>query len=85
MIACDNTRTCRAAGYQADEDELPVSLLLTRRPCRAHPAPVAGRVMLGQYEESVMPERLHCGSTAGIWAHCRLIVAQALRSCRQRR
>lgn len=30
-IACDNTGTCRAAGYQKDEDELPVSILLTRQ------------------------------------------------------
>ncbi len=30
-IVCDNTRTCRAAGYQADDDELTVSLLLTRK------------------------------------------------------
>ena len=30
-IACDNTRTCRAAGYQADNgDSEPVSLLITR-------------------------------------------------------
>ena len=29
-IACDNTRTCRAAGYQADTDAEPVSLLITR-------------------------------------------------------
>jgi len=31
-IACDNTRTCRAAGYHAEGDDvLPVSVLLTRR------------------------------------------------------
>lgn len=30
-LACDNTRTCRAAGYQADDAELPVSVLLTRK------------------------------------------------------
>lgn len=30
-IVCDNTRTCRAAGYQADDDELTVSVLLTRK------------------------------------------------------
>lgn len=31
-LACDNTRTCRAAGYQSDaDDDLPVSVLLTRQ------------------------------------------------------
>ncbi len=30
-LACDNTRTCRAAGYQSDDDQLPVSVLLTRK------------------------------------------------------
>src|SRR5689334_9030422 len=30
-LACDNTRTCRAAGYQGDDEELPVSVLLTRQ------------------------------------------------------
>lgn len=31
-VACDNTRTCRAAGYQTDDgDSFPVSVLLTRK------------------------------------------------------
>ena len=30
-IACDNTGTCRFAGYQADETETPVSILFTRQ------------------------------------------------------
>ncbi len=30
-IACDNTGTCRLAGYQADETETPVSILFTRQ------------------------------------------------------
>jgi hypothetical protein len=31
-VACDNTRTCRAAGYQADDgNSFPVSVLLTRK------------------------------------------------------
>ena len=30
-LACDNTRTCRAAGYQSDSEELTVSVLLTRK------------------------------------------------------
>lgn len=30
-ISCDNTRTCRAAGYHSDKSELGVSVLLTRK------------------------------------------------------
>lgn len=53
-LACDNTRTCRAAGYQSDEGDVdegepvrPVSLLLTRL---AGPAQrVQARVALGSY------------------------------------
>lgn len=30
LLACDNTGTCRAAGYQSDGAPLPVSVLLTR-------------------------------------------------------
>lgn len=30
-LACDNTRTCRAAGYQSDDEQLPVSVLHTRK------------------------------------------------------
>ncbi len=48
-VACDNTRTCRAAGYQADEAENPVSLLLTRA---AGPRqPVQAQVALGRYAD----------------------------------
>ncbi|SKA27431.1 DUF1176 domain-containing protein [Novilysobacter spongiicola] len=55
-LACDNTRTCRAAGYQDYNDELAVSVLLTRE---AGPrAAVSGQLMLGQYEEAVGPVEL---------------------------
>lgn len=48
-LACDNTRTCRAAGYQADGGDPAVSVLLTRM---AGPnQPVTGQVMIGSYEE----------------------------------
>lgn len=44
-VACDNTGTCRAAGYQSDQDGLPMSVLLTRK---AGPGqPVRGEVQLG--------------------------------------
>ncbi len=48
QLVCDNTRTCRAAGYQTDEaDELPVSVLLTRA---AGPQQlVVGQLMIGNY------------------------------------
>lgn len=53
-IACDNTRTCRAAGYHGEEDDAPaVSVLLTRK---AGPRqPVTGKLMIGNYgdEESL--------------------------------
>lgn len=44
-LACDNTLTCRAAGYQADDDERPVSVLLTRK-AGARQA-VTGEVRIG--------------------------------------
>ena len=31
-LACDNTGICRAAGYHEDRADLPVSVLVTRRP-----------------------------------------------------
>jgi len=49
-LACDNTRTCRAAGYHSDASELGVSVLLTRK---AGPnEPVTGQLMIGQYGEN---------------------------------
>ncbi|MFZ5636343.1 MAG: DUF1176 domain-containing protein [Pseudomonadota bacterium] len=66
-LVCDNTRTCRAAGYQQEYEEasLPVSVLFTRK---AGPAtPVAGQVALGDdWEESVLddlPERFKLAMT----------------------
>ena len=46
-VACDNTRTCRAAGYQSDDSDesLPVSVLLTR-------AGGAGTAVTGQVQLS---------------------------------
>lgn len=57
LLVCDNTRTCRAAGYSGYSGSgSPVSVLLTRRAGAG--APVEARVMLGQYEETVMPPAL---------------------------
>ncbi|WMJ69048.1 DUF1176 domain-containing protein [Stenotrophomonas sp. 24(2023)] len=56
-LACDNTRTCRAAGYQdEDGDNLPVSVLLTRK--GGPEQKVSAQLMLGQYDETTMPARL---------------------------
>lgn len=55
-LVCDNTRTCRAAGYQSDQDELPVSVLLTRK---AGPnEPVTGELMIGNYDNEALIESL---------------------------
>lgn len=52
-LACDNTRTCRVAGYQSDDAEMPVSVLFTRKAGAG--SPVAGRVTLGDgWEDSVL-------------------------------
>ena len=52
QLVCDNTRTCRAAGYSTDgqqsEQELPVSILLTR--AAGPDQPVSARVQLGSYD-----------------------------------
>ena len=58
-LACDNTRTCRAAGYQSDEDAHPVTVLLTRQ---AGPAQhVTAEVKLGRMtdapEVTALPEK----------------------------
>ena len=45
-LACDNTGTCRAAGYQRSEDAPAVSVLLTRK---AGPEqPVSGQLLIGE-------------------------------------
>ena len=56
-LACDNTGTCRAAGYSSnDASDYAVSVLLTRE---AGPGqPVSGQVMLGQYGENPVVESL---------------------------
>lgn len=56
-LACDNTGTCRAAGYYAEaEENLAVSILLTRQ---AGPqTPVSAQVMLGEYGENPVLAKL---------------------------
>lgn len=58
-LACDNTRTCRAAGYQDESNSPPVSVLLTRKAGAG--TTTTAQVTLGDdWEESVLsslPER----------------------------
>lgn len=50
-LSCDNTGTCRAAGYQSDEDfESPVSVLLTRK--AGENMPVVAEVQFGENEDN---------------------------------
>ena len=53
-VTCDNTRTCRAAGYSVEGSAMPVSLLLTR--AAGPSAPVHGELQLGVLDaRSVRP------------------------------
>lgn len=53
QLACDNTRTCRAAGYPPQTEVLGISVLLTRP---AGPgAPVGGRLMPREYDVTEPP------------------------------
>ena len=61
QVACDNTRTCRLAGYQADNSsDLPVSLLLVRR--AGANATVDGKVKLGGAKESSAKALMQLGN-----------------------
>ena len=61
QVVCDNTRTCRLAGYQADNDiELPVSLLLIRR--AGANATVDARVKLGGARENSAKALMQLGN-----------------------
>lgn len=52
-LACDNTRTCRAAGYHRDEATQRISVLLTR--AGGPGAPVTGQLALGEPDEETTP------------------------------
>ena len=54
-IACDNTRTCRAVGYQSDEggENLPLALLLER--AAGANQQVTAQLMLGDRSEENIP------------------------------
>ena len=61
QVACDNTRTCRLAGYQSQNNiKMPVSVLLLRRAGEA--AKVDGRVKLGGAKEGSAKSLLQLGN-----------------------
>ena len=61
QVACDNTRTCRLAGYQAENNsEFPVSVLLVRR--AGANAVVEGKIKLGGAKDSSSKALLQLGS-----------------------
>ena len=53
QVVCDNIRTCRAAGYQREHDDPPVSVLFTR--LAGTRSPVFGEVQLGTMGNSPRP------------------------------
>lgn len=66
VVACDNTLTCRAAGYATD-DTSTLSVLLTRKggPGQA----IEGRLSLRPEEGLTQPRaRCTCASSSRIWA-----------------
>ncbi|MEQ1513788.1 MAG: DUF1176 domain-containing protein [Lysobacteraceae bacterium] len=65
QVVCDNTRTCRVAGYQSDDAEMPVSVLLTRKAGAG--TSVAGRVMLGDGWEDSMLNALPAQFRVALW------------------
>ena len=65
QLVCDNTRTCRAAGYQRDDAEMPVSVLFTRNAGAG--TAVAGRVMLGDGWEDSMLGALPAPFRVALW------------------
>lgn len=61
QVACDNTRTCRLAGYQAENNsDFPISVLLVRR--AGSDAVVTGKVKLGGAKESSTKALLQLGN-----------------------
>lgn len=72
-LTCDNTLTCRAAGYDAGETEHGATVLLTRKAGKG--TPVMNRVMLAHYneqedggqsgKESAPPDLIINGHSAG--------------------
>ncbi|MGO3843236.1 MAG: DUF1176 domain-containing protein [Alcaligenes pakistanensis] len=67
-LSCDNTLTCRAAGYADEAEQQGSTVLLTRKAGSGEP--VVNRVMLAHYsdaewQEKSPPELIIAGRTAG--------------------
>ena len=61
QVACDNTRTCRLAGYQAENNsEFPISVLLVRR--AGANASVDGKVKIGGAKDSSSKALMQLGN-----------------------
>lgn len=72
-LVCDNTRTCRAAGYHAegDDDMAGVSVLLTRK---AGPRePVTGELLLASYGDDTQAAKLPKGARLGMFVDGRAV------------
>jgi len=65
QMVCDNTRTCRVAGYQRDDADMPVSVLLTRRAGAG--TAIDGRVTLGDGWQESMLDALPAQFRVALW------------------
>lgn len=65
QLVCDNTRTCRAAGYQRDDADMPVSVLLTRQAGAG--TAIEGRVTLGGGWQDSMLDALPARFRVSLW------------------
>lgn len=65
QLVCDNTRTCRVAGYQRDDADMPVSVLLTRKAGAG--TAVTGRVTLGDGWQESMLDALPAQFRVALW------------------
>jgi len=75
-LACDNTGTCRAAGFQEDSAELPVSILVTRPPGpRTRPTV---ELMLGSYQDHPAVTALPPNPVLTMWVNGRSLGAVRL-------
>jgi len=73
QLACDNTGTCRAAGYHADESDNTegVSVLLTRKAGAREP--VTGQLLLANYGDDASAAKLPKGSRLGMFVNGRAV------------
>ena len=61
QVACDNTLTCRIAGYQAESNsDMPVSVMLTRKAGKS--AVTTGKVKLGSAQDSSSKALMQLGN-----------------------